>query len=177
MEDDSRQWFAMRDLTRSNAKLPAYRMLEQLQVECFTPMVWKKKQSGGRQVRELVPAIHDLLFVYSTREALDPIVDKVRTFQYRYLRNGYRRPMTVRKEEMNNFIAAVESGGEVRWLRPDEITPDMYGRRIRIVGGNLDGCEGRLLTVRGSRKKRMLVELPMLLAAMIEIESDYIVLL
>lgn len=35
------QWFVMRDLTRSNAKLPAYLLLAGEGIECFTPMVPK----------------------------------------------------------------------------------------------------------------------------------------
>ena len=53
----------------------------------------------------------------------------------------------------------------------------MRNRRIRIIGGLLDGYEGSLVTVRGSRVKRLLVEIPMLLAASVEVEPEYIQLL
>ena len=45
------------------------------------------------------------------------------------------------------------------------------------MGGMLDGFEGYLLTVRGSKVKRLLVELPTLLAASVEVESEYIQLI
>ena len=48
---------------------------------------------------------------------------------------------------------------------------------IRIVGGTLDGYEGTLVTVRGSKRKRLLVEIPMLLAAAVEVEPEYVKLL
>ena len=41
----------------------------------------------------------------------------------------------------------------------------------------LDGYEGHLLTVRGSKVKRLLVELPHLLMASVEVEPEYIQLL
>ena len=53
----------------------------------------------------------------------------------------------------------------------------MYRRRIRIVGGTLDGYEGRLLTTRGSKVRRLLVELKGFLAVGVEVNPEYIKLL
>ena len=130
------QWFVMRDLTRSNAKLPAYLLLAGEGIECFTPMVPKLRICQGKRERVEAPFIHDLLFVHSSREVLDPFVER-------------------------------------RYYRPDEITSDMCSRKIRLIGGKLEGYEGYLLSVRGSRSKRLLVELPGLLAAAVEVEPEY----
>ncbi len=46
----------------------------------------------------------------------------------------------------------------------------MYGRKIRIEGGPLSGYEGRLLTTRGSKVKRLLVELEGFLAVGVEVD-------
>lgn len=128
-------------------------------------------------MREQVPFIHDLVFVYATREELDPIVERTPTLQYRFLRNTYRTPMTVREKEMNAFIGVVSTVETPQYYRPEEITADMYRRKIRIIGGQLEGYEGYLLSVRGSKTKRLLVELPTLLAASVEVEPEYIQLL
>ena len=157
----------MRDLTRSNAKLPAYKMLDELKIENFTPKVQKVITRHGKRERTEVPFMHDLLFVYDTRNVLDPIVARVDTFQYRYLRNTNRQPMTVRDDDMERFIRVIESVDSPRFYRADEISPEMYRHRIRIVGGPLNGHEGHLLSVRGSKVKRLLVELPALLAALL----------
>ena len=154
LQDDGKQWFVMRDLTRNNAKLPAYRMLDNLKIECFTPMVSKIVTCHGIRERREVPYMHDLLFAHDTREVLDPIVERIPTFQYRYLRHTYRVPMTVRHEDMERFLRAVQSVESPRYYRPEEITPAMYRNRIRIIGGTLDGYEGFLLTMRGSKVKR-----------------------
>ena len=53
----------------------------------------------------------------------------------------------------------------------------MYGRRVRIVGGALDGYEGRLLSLRGTRVRRLLVEIPNLLTAAVEVSPEYVQLL
>lgn len=173
--EDSRCWFVMRDLSRPNAKLPAYLLLEGMNVEYFTPMVCKLFVSNGKREVRRVPFMQDLIFVHGTREAIDPIVERVSTFQYRYLKQ--RRPMTVRDADMEQFIAAVESVESPRYYRPDEITPDMRQRRIRIIGGQLGGYEGYLVGVRGSKTKRLLVELPSLLAAAVEVKTEYIQLI
>lgn len=175
--DDACQWFVMRDLTRPNAKLPAYKLLDGLNIRNFTPMVWKLMLNHGKRERRRMPFIHDLLFVYASRAELDSVVETTPMLQYRYLRGGYKVPMTVRAADMQRFIHAVGLSSSPQYYRPDEVTPAMRNRRIRIIGGNLDGYEGSLITTRGSKVKRLLVEIPMLLAATVEVETEFIQLL
>lgn len=175
--DDACQWFVMRDLTRPNAKQPAYKLLDGLNIRTFTPMVWKLMLNHGKRERRQLPFIHDLLFVYASRAELDSVVETTPMLQYRYLRGGYKVPMTVRAADMQRFIHAVRFSSSPQYYRPDEVTPSMRNRRIRIIGGNLDGYEGSLITTRGSKVKRLLVEIPMLLAATVEVETEFIQLL
>lgn len=167
----------MRDLTRPNAKMPAYRMLQEKNIRCFTPMTCKLFVRHGKRERCMVPFIHDLLFVYETRSVLDPIVQRISTLQYRYLRGGYCLPMTVAIADMERFIYAVETVSEPRYYRPEEITPKMFHHRIRIMGGALCGYEGFLQSTRGSKVKRLLVEIPSLLTAAVEVQPEYIQIL
>lgn len=175
--DDACQWFVMRDLTRPNAKQPAYKLLDGLNIRTFTPMVWKLMLNHGKRERRQMPFIHDLLFVYASRAELDSVVETTPMLQYRYLRGGYKVPMTVRPSDMQRFMHAVRFSSSPQYYRPDEVTPSMRNRRIRIIGGNLDGYEGSLITTRGSKVKRLLVEIPMLLAATVEVETEFIQLL
>ena len=135
-------------------------MLEEKGIEIFTPMRWRLVERKGKRIREEVPLLHDLLFAHTTCACMDPIVEEISTLQYRYLRGGYRKPMTVGHAEMNRFIRAVHSDDSPRYFLVEELTPAMYGRMIRIEGGPLDGYEGRLLSIRGSRVKRLIVEIP-----------------
>ena len=171
-ETDDKQWFVMRDLTRPNAKWPAYKMLEKMNIDFFTPMVHKLVTVKGKREDRKVPFMHDLIFVHDARAVIDPIVESVQTFQYRFLKQ--RKLMTVRDADMERFIKAVESSENPKFYRPDEITPDMLNRKIRIIGGQLDGYEGTLLTLRGSKVKRLLVELPTLLVAAVEVQPEFI---
>ena len=173
-ENDRPQWFVMRDLKRRNAKLPAYELFKGFGIKVFTPMVWKLMVRHGKRCREEVPFMQDLLFVHDTRMAVDPIVEKYDTVQYRYVRGGYKVPMTVRDNDMQRFIHAVESTENPRYYTPEEISSDMIGRKVRIVGGPLDGYEGCLQKMQGARIKRLFVELPNLLAAAVEVNPEYI---
>ncbi len=175
---ETMQWYVMRDLKRTNAREPAYKKLAELKVEVYTPMRKRLVTRGGKRVREEVPFLQDLLFVHDTRSHLDPIVASIPTLQYRFVRgNAYRDPMVVREVEMQRFIQAVNTTDTPRYYQPGEITPAMYGRQVRIVGGPLDGYEGRLLSVRGARTRRLIVELPALLSVSVEVNPEYIQLL
>lgn len=167
----------MRDLKRRNARRPAWRMFEDLGIVCFTPMVHRLVTVDGRHEDRKVPIMPDLLFVNDTRKRLDPIVEADHTLQYRFMRGAWQTPVVVRDSDMERFIAAAESTETPVYYRPDEITPAMLSRRIRIVGGVLDGYEGTLVTMRGSKVRRLLVRLPSLLAVSVEVQPEYIELL
>ena len=67
------QWYVMRDLKRCNAKKPAYKQLQEAGVKVFVPLKWQIILQKGKKVREKVPVIQDLLFVYDSRQHLDSI--------------------------------------------------------------------------------------------------------
>ncbi len=169
-----RQWFVMRDLKGGNAKQPAYKLLGELKIRFFTPMVWKLRIRQGKRVRQQVPFMPDLLFVYDSRKVLDPLVEQIATLQYRFVKGGNHQPMTVRNADMERFIRAVDAMNNPCFYTPEEINPDMLGKKVRIVGGLLDGYEGCLQKMQGSRIKRLFVELPNLLTATVEVQPEFI---
>lgn len=177
-DNDKELWYVMRDLKRPNAKYPAYRQLQELGFEVFVPMKWLLTVKHGKRVREKTPFIQDLLFVHTTCGKLDPIIRKTPTLQYRYARgDAFQNPMTVRETDMERFIHAVNASDDLTYYLPGELTPGMYGRAIRIVGGTLDGYKGKLLTVRGSKVKRLIVELQGFFSVGVKVESEYVQLL
>lgn len=159
---------------RGNAKQPAYKLLGELKIRFFTPMVWKLRIRQGKRVRQQVPFMPDLLFVYDSRKVLDPLVEQIATLQYRFIKGGNRQPMTVRNADMERFIRAVDAMNNPCFYTPEEINPDMLGKKVRIVGGLLDGYEGCLQKMQGSRIKRLFVELPNLLTATVEVQPEFI---
>jgi transcription antitermination factor NusG len=169
------KWYVMRDLKRSNTLSPAYKVLSEKHLEVFTPLQWRVRNKKGIMIREQVPFLPDLLFVHASREILNPFVDTIPTLQYRYVRGGkYKEGMIVSDTAMNRFIYAVKSSPQTEYFTPSELTPENIGSHIRIVEGPLNGYTGHLLNVRKSGKKKLLVEIPNLLTAAIEIEPEYI---
>lgn len=172
------QWFALRDLTRANAKRSGYNLLEEAGYEVFTPMKWVIKLLRNKRTKEKRPVIHDLVFVHSCRKELDPFVFRTQTLQYRYIKGAaYCTPMTVRDRDMERFIRAITLDDMPRYFSPSEITPSMIGKRVRINGGVFNGFEGNLLSIRGTRKKRLIVSIPDLIVAAPEISPEFIELI
>lgn len=167
-------WYAMRDLSRRHSKNPAYKSLAAAGFEVFTPMTRKLVIENGRPKRREEPFMQDLLFVRDTREKLNPIVRKNENLQYRYIHGGYCEPMVVPDDDMQRFIHAVQTSRLPRFFRPDEITHDMCGEYVRIVGSALDGYEGYIIQINGSKYKRLLVALPNFLTAAVEVMPEYI---
>lgn len=171
---EQKRWYVMRDLKRSNAKITAYSLLKEAGLEVFTPREWRVRVKNGKRIREYVSVLSDLLFVHALKEELDSYVEVIPTLQYRYLRGGYCRPMVVSDAEMERFVRAVDLSEEPRYYLPEEITDAMRSRRIRMVGGPFNGYEGTLLSVRGSKVKRLMVELPGFLAVAVVVNPEMI---
>lgn len=176
--DTMPHWFALRDLKRANALLPAFRQLGEAGIEVFTPLKWSFTTRNGKRIKREVAVVRDLLFAHDTRQRLDPIIAKTPTLQYRYKRGGsYCEPIVVPDEEMNRFIEAVRATETPQFYAPEELNRLACGQQIRIKGGVMDGYEGKLLTVRGSKTKRLVLQLPNLLAVSIAIDDEHIEIL
>ena len=167
------EWFVLRDLKRPNALKRAYSELADLGFEVFTPLQTVVVERGGRRVREQRPVINDLLFVHTTREKFDPVVKANDTLQYRFVKGAPAGTVQiVRTNDMNRFISAVQSTTQPRFYSPEEITPAMIGKTIKMIcPGILNGQTGTLLKIKGSNKKRLLVQLPGILSAAVEISA------
>ena len=70
-----------------------------------------------------------------SRKVLDPLVEQIATLQYRFVKGGNHQPMTVRNADMERFIRAVDAMNNPCFYTPEEINPDMLGKKVRIVGG------------------------------------------
>ena len=175
-------WYVLRDLARPNAKNPAYKQLQAMPelAECvFIPMKQRVFMEFGKRVVRFIPFMPDLVFVHKSKEELDPIVRKMELLQYRYVRGGNQfEALSVRAKDFEDFRRAVEQTDNVEYYSYEEVSPQIYGKQIRIVGGRLNGFEGRLMSKRGSKFKRLLVDLRECnLAAAIQVESEFIQLM
>ena len=176
------RWYVLRDLARPNAKNPAYKQLQampEMEGCVFIPLKQRVFTEFGKRVVRLVPYMYDLVFVHKSKEELDPIIDRLPLLQYRYVRGGKQyEALSVRHKDFERFRRAIEQTDNVEYFSYDEVSPRIYGKQIRIIGGRLNGFEGRLMSKKGSKYKRMLIDLPECnLSAAILVELDYIQLL
>lgn len=170
-----KRWYVMRDLRRRTANVLAYQELQAEGLEVFTPLTEMLMAIHGQRRRRTVPVIQDLLFVHETKERLDSYVALMPNLQYRYVRGrSINDPLTVRDADMQQFMRAVSATDDTRYYLPGELTEAMYGRQVRIIGGPLDNCTGKLLSVKGMRTRRLIVEIPGLISASVAVNPDYI---
>ena len=178
MDTSEKHWFVMRDLKRRNANNLAIHDLAKAGLEVFAPMTQMVMNIGGKMQRRDVPVIQDLLFVHETKADLDPYVEKYPNLQYRYsFGKTINEPMTVSSEEMDRFIFAISNTETPIFYKTGELTKSMYGKAVRIGGGILNNFEGRLLSIKGKRKRFLIIELRNLITAAVEVNPEFIQLL
>ena len=101
-----------------------------------------------------VPAVHNLIFVHSTRDFLDSYKRKVeRDCPLRYMMDrSTGLPMVVRDKEMEDFIrvTAEKDEGILYLDNPSVIVTK--GTSVELVSGPFKGVKGKLLRIRRERK-------------------------
>ena len=138
--DETPQWYVLRDLSRPNSKLSAFDKLTGKGIKCFTPLVRKVVTQVENKNGKMCLTCVTCFCPQHTRRAR-PVHAPGLRLQYRYVHGGFKEPMTVREADMDCFIRAVSSSISSKYYRPEEITPAMRNRRIRIIGGPLHGYE------------------------------------
>lgn len=173
--DSSAAWFAMSAPYRRELKAKAF--LEGRGIECFVPMTRViVEKRGGTKTRQLVPAIHNLIFVHTSKTIIQEAKTRCEFLQYRTKpHNGKNVPIIVPDKEMQQFIAVTQALSEkLLYLNLDEIDLEK-GTRIRIHGGVLDGTEGLFVKLKGKRRRSVIIQIEGVAAvALTEVSPDLI---
>lgn len=159
-KEEQEVWFAMSATYARELKAKAF--LESQHVECFVPMrtVENKKKSEDCQVK-LEPAVHNLIFVHTTKTKIRQLKSDVTYLQYMvHTENGRNVPIIVPDDQMQQFITLCESQcRELIYLTPEQV--DLAkGTCVRVVGGCLDGLEGIFVKIEGLRNRRFVLSIP-----------------
>lgn len=128
--------------------------LEQHKIENFIPMHYQYVVRNGQRIRKLVPAIHNLVFVRSTRKKIDEIKEQMAaSFPLRYIMDKEtHQPITVPEIQMQHFIAVAGNyNQQVIYLPATEATLQK-GDKVRITGGIFEGVEGTFVRIKGDRR-------------------------
>lgn len=168
-------WFAMSATFGRGLKAKAF--LESKQVKCFVPMRYEMvKDRNQVKVRKLVPAINNLIFVYTTKEHIQSLKTAVGYLQYLTKPVGGKNiPITVPEYQMQQFMTVCDTYNEkLVYLSPNEINLEQ-GTPVRIIGSAFDGVEGTFVKVDKCRKKRVVVMVEGITAVMLaEFTDGYI---
>ena len=127
-------WFAMS--APYCRELEAKRLLDNRSIENFIPMCYKVSVKQNKKTRVLVPAIHNLIFVRTTRTIIKETKQQISILQYiTRTDNGKNIPVIVPDMQMQQFITVSKTNSEqLIYLRPEEINLKK-GTRVRILGG------------------------------------------
>ena len=169
------RWYVLGSVSR-NQELKIRDELRRDSLDCFVPLRYVVKTIKGTRQRTMVPALSGLMFIKGT---VDELKEAIRDRKYGlYLRkstfSNKEDYLTVSDHDMQNFITFTEQAGEkIIYYAPDEIQLNP-GDRIRVNGGLYDGREGIIMRVKGKRKKQLVVSIPGILIASVEMEPDLV---
>lgn len=157
---DNKKWFPLRVTYRQEMKVK--HDLDRKRIECFIPMTYVYKIKGQRRIKELKPAIHNLIFVHISEEGLKQYKESS-DLPIRYIMNRETNtPVYIPDKEMTNFIGISGSHDEqLIYLNPDPRNWEK-GQRVKIIGGIFKGYSGRFMRIKGDR--RIVVEIPGIIA-------------
>ena len=178
MDENEVRWYVIGSVTRGH-ELKIRDDLRREEHECFVPLRYEVKKKRGRRQRTLVPAVTGLIFLRGTLEGVREII--------RFRRDGlYIRKSTfsnkedylsVSEHDMRNFMAVTEQAGEkITYYNPDEIHLQV-GDKIRVNGGMFDGREGVIMRIKGKRRRQLVVSIPGVVYAAVELEPELLELI
>lgn len=152
--EQSLQWFPMR--VTYNRELKVKEHLDAINVESFIPLRYEIVGNGNDRKRKLVPAIHNLLFIRSTKQQLTYLKQSVKEleplrFIVRTTLNGNSEILRIPDRQMENFlrVASVQDDS-VMFLQPGDYI-NKVGRRVLITEGVFAGVEGVIKRFKNNR--------------------------
>jgi len=145
-------WYALRITYSRELALKTY--LDEINIENFVPMHYEIVVRNGQRIRKLVPAVHNLVFIRSTRKKIDEIKElNAVNLPLRYIMNREtRQPITIPESQMQHFIAVAGNYDQQVIYLPSTESTAQKGDRVRITGGVFEGVEGVFLRVKGDRR-------------------------
>lgn len=175
-DNDCQKWYVMSAYRQEKKAETALQLRGR---RCFVPKRYVVKTIQGKKIRTLQPAIANLVFVFASWNEIISIKQQLEYLQFQTIViQNKRRVMIVPDDEMEQFIhIASQLESDICYYRPDEL-PLAQGQQVRVIGGQFNGVEGRLLKIAGKRQKRVVLQLESLLAIAITVENpEYIELI
>lgn len=176
IEEDIERWYVIgaRSVHREEKIRDALRAAG---FRSHVPMKYEVRKVRRQEQRTMVPAITGLIFARGTLEALkeycttksrEPIYIRKSTY------SNKQDYLTVRDDVMERFIEFTNIRQEnITYFKPEELDLKA-GEMVRIKGGIYDGYEATVLRLKGKRKKHLVVQIPGVVIAAIEVEAELV---
>ena len=156
------KWYAVRVSYGRVLKFCA--SLKEDGVEHFIPMCTRKIERNGKRMTVKVPAVSNLCFVHTTKDALRQIFEAMGEARFAtfFWDKATREPIVVSDKAMADFMQISRvMADEVLYLQ-DISAKLKAGQKVRVLNGPFQGVEGTVIRVKRSR--RVVVDFPGLLA-------------
>lgn len=181
VQKPNHEWYVLRVTYNRTEK--ACGIISTSGVESYMPMHYVIKKEIGKKKRILQPLLPNLLFVYTTREAVNSIIkkkgDETSILKF-YLdktkpleENGKHPPLTIPFTAMINFIKATSTSNEHVRIVSSEQCHYKSGDIVKVIDGEFEGVTGKVARIAG--QQRVVVEISGLcLVATAYIPTDFI---
>lgn len=176
VEDNIEKWYVLGCLSVHHEE-KVRDALRKAGFRSHVPMKYEVKIVRRQEQRTMVPAITGLIFARGTEEALKDYIQNKR-HETIYMRkstfSNKKEYLTVRDDVMERFIEFTKVRQEnITYFKPEELNLK-EGETIRIKGGLYDGYEGTVLRIKGKRNKHIVVQIPGVIIAAVELEPELI---
>ena len=156
------QWHVMRSAYCREMK--ALQLLQRDGFECYVPQRTVRVEKGGKVITKVVPVVHNLVFVFSTRALISPwkrAHEADASLRYTIDRNT-GLPMVVSTKAMEDFMRVTREADDILFLdNPDVVVTK--GQRVEVIAGPFKGVQGHVLRIR--RDRRVVVSIEGVVAA------------
>ena len=138
--------------------------------ESFVPLKFEMKRVRGLQHHTLKPAIAGLIFVKASKDNIKEYIltSRLSLFMRKSTFSNRKEYLTVPDKEMENFIAATEQNQEnITYYAPHEISLH-EGELVKVKLGSKE-YEGEIMRIKGKRSRQLVVSIPEVAIAAIEL--------
>lgn len=156
-DSDERYWFVMR--SSYSREMKARELLERDGFECYVPTCQERVERNGKIEQRTVAVVHNLIFVHSTREALDPwkrLHEEDAALRYT-IDKSTQKPMIVDDKSMEDFMRVIAQADDSLLFLDNPGIILTKGQKVEIILGPLKGVQGYILRIR--RDRRVVVSL------------------
>ena len=176
MQEDIEKWYVLGCLSVHHEE-KVRDALRKAGFRSHVPMKYEVKTVRRQEQRTMVPAITGLIFVRATEEALKEYIQH-KSRESIYMRkstfSNKQDYLTVPDYAMERFIEFTNIRQEkITYFKPEELNLK-EGEKIRIKGGIYDGYEGTILRFKGKRNKHLVVQIPGVIIAAVELEPELV---